>query len=414
MNYPFFIARRLYFSRDGKKPVSHLAVHIATLGVCIGLAVMILTICVVCGFKNEITEKILGFGAHIEVFNTNASSSPETFPINTDASSCQRIKSVTGIESLQRVSSKFGIIKTNEDYKGIMFKGIGEDYNTRFLKQHLVSGSLPKFSKDKNENDILISKSVESEMNLKQGDKVFAYFLENSMRIRRFHIVGIYSTDMSQFDDNVVIANRYAVNRLNKWSDYQSSELEITVTDFNQVDHIYSNLLPKLAGIVDQNGNTYIGYTIKQLYSNIFDWLQLLNLNILVIIILMICLSSLTIISGLLILILEKTNTIGILKAMGAKGQSIRRIFIYYAILIVGRGILFGYAVGLGLSFVQYRWHIISLNPDKYYVGHVPIQFNWLLLILLGIGTLLISIIAIIGPSYVIARIRPTKAIKLD
>lgn len=414
MNYPFFIARRLYSTKDGKRPVAHLAVRIATLGVAIGLAVMIVTLSIVLGFKNEITEKILGFGAHIEVFNTNASTSPETYPITTDNAVCKQIKDSPGIRSVQRVSSKFGIIKTDEDYKGVMLKGIAEDYDTDFLCSHLVSGQMPAFAKGKNENEIVISKNIADEMRVKQGDKIFTYFIENNMKVRRFHIAAVYSTGMTQFDDNIIVANRYAVNKLNGWSDNQSSELEVKVTDFKKLDETYSELLPRLAGMTDSNGNSYIAYTIRQLYSSIFDWLQLLNLNILVIIILMVCLSSLTIISGLLILILEKTNTIGILKAMGAKGRSIRQVFIYYAVFIVGRGILFGYAAGLGLSYIQYQWHIVALNPEKYYVTYVPILFNWPLLLLLGISTLLVSVIAIIGPSFLIARISPSKAIKLD
>lgn len=414
MNLPFFIARRLYFNKDGKKPVSHLAVRIATVGVSIGLAVMIVSVCIVLGFKNEIREKVIGFGSHIEVLNSNAKDSPESFPISTNSIVVNSFKRIEGVKSVQRVSTKFGIIKTDSDYKGILFKGIGNDYDESFLREHLVKGYIPVFYKNKKEKEIVISRTIADEMHLHVGDKVFAYFFEDDMKMRRYHICGIYSTDMQQFDDNIVITSLSGVNKLNNWSDSLSSSLEISVKDFSQLDNTYLHVVDLTKDLIDNSGNTYEAFTVKQLYSQIFDWLQLLDLNIWVILSLMIILACLTMISGLLILILEKTSTIGILKSMGAESRTIRNIFIYYACFIIGRGLVLGYIIGLGLSYIQYQWHIVSLNPEKYYVGHVPILFNWPLLLVLGISTLVICILVLIGPSFIISRIRPSRAIKFE
>ena len=415
MNFSFFVARRFYIDKEEKKkPVSRLAVNIATWGIGIGLAVMIATICIVLGFKNEISSKVIGFGSDIEIFNISTSDSPESFPINGNTAVCNALLQTKGIKKVQRASNKFGIIKTDADYKGIVFKGIGSDYDTDFLKNYLQQGTIPAYKTGKNENQILISKKVADEMHIKTGDKLFAYFFENSIKVRRFTVCGIYATDMQQFDDNIIYAHLHTINTLNNWTDDQCSTLELKIEDFNQLDDTYSHVLSTVQQLKNTYGDNYAAYTIKQLYAQIFDWLQLLNLNIGVIIVLMAVLACLTMISGLLILILERTATIGILKAIGATNASIRRIFVYYAAFIVTRGIALGYAIGLGAMFVQNYWHIVKLNPEKYYVSSVPVLFNWPVLIGIGIATMVVCIISLIGPSYLVSRILPSRAIKFE
>ena len=287
-------------------------------------------------------------------------------------------------------------------------------YDHTFLGRHITEGKLPVYALGQNENEIVISSRLAKEMGLRLGDKVFAYFLEDNVRMRRFHVAGIYNTDMSQFDDNIVLTNLYTVNQLNGWDTYQSSNLELQLNDFAQLDQVYPRVVDVTRDLPAPIGGSYVAYTVKQLYAQIYDWLQLLNLNIWIILGLMIVLASLTMVSGLLILILEKTSTIGILKALGATGRSIRHIFIYYATFIIGRGLILGYALGLGLSFIQYQWHPITLNPEKYYVGHVPILFDWTWIVLLGVGTLVLCVLSLVVPSFVVSNIRPAKAIKFD
>jgi len=412
--YTLFIANRLYRDKERREPVSQLATNLATFGIGIGLAVMIVSVCIVLGFKREISSKVVGFGSDIEILNAQSFSSTESVPIDCSEDVVKEIRQTPGVKSVQRTSSKFGIIKTDTDYKGIVFKGISPEYDARFIKKNLVEGKYPEYAEDKELNGIIISRSVAQKMNLKLNDRLFSYFFENSVKVRRFTIAGIFETSMQQFDENVIYANIYAVNQLNKWADDQCSSLEVTVDDADRLDEVYSDVLNTVHNLKSADGSEYVVYTIKQLYSQIFDWLKLLDLNIWVIIALMTILSSLTIISGLLILILEKTSTIGILKAMGASGKAIREIFIYYATFIIGRGVLLGYVLGLGLAFIQYQWHVVALDSSKYYVSYVPVIFNWPLIISLGVATLIICVLTLVGPSYLVSRISPAKSIKFE
>ena len=415
MNFSFRIAKRLYFDKEEKKrPVSKLATNIATWGIGIGLAVMIATICIVLGFKEEISSKVIGFGSDIEIFSIETSSSPESSPINGEAAVCDKILKTKGVKKIQRTSNKFGIIKTNTDYKCIVFKGIDSGYDTEFLKKHLIEGKFPSYGTNKNENLTVISKKTADEMHLKVGEKFYAYFFDQNIKIRRFTVSGIFSTDIQQFDNNIVFANRHTINILNSWKENQCSTIEVKIEDFSQLDDTYGQVLHTIHTIKSQSGDDYVAYTIKQLYAQIFDWLQLLNLNIAVILTLMAILSCLTMISGLLILILEKTPTIGILKALGSNNTSIRKIFLYYAAFIVTRGIALGYIIGLGLMFIQQNWHVVKLDSAKYYVSSVPVLFNWPILIGLGLVTLVICVLSLIGPSYIVSRIVPSKAIKFE
>ena len=304
--YTLFIANRLYRDKERREPVSRLATNLATFGIGIGLAVMIVSVCIVLGFKWEISSKVIGFGSDIEILNAQSFSSTESVPIDCSEAVVNEIRHTQGVRSIQRTSRKFGIIKTETDYKGIMFKGIGPEYNAQFIKKNLVEGRFPEYAKEKGQNSIIVSRSVARKMNLKLNDRLFSYFFENSIKVRRFTIVGIFETSMQQFDENVIYTNIYAINQLNKWDDDRCSSLELSVENSEQLDETYTNVLNTIHNLKSADGSEYVVYTVKQLYSQIFDWLKLLDLNIWVIIALMTILSSLTIISGLLILILEK------------------------------------------------------------------------------------------------------------
>lgn len=414
MSLAFFIAKRLYSHRDDTRKVSVPAMRIATLGVATGLAIMIVSVCIVLGFKNEIRSKVIGFGSHIEVLNVYSFNSPESYPIVTDPPFINKIKAVKGIKHVQRYSNKTGILKTDNDFKGIMLKGIGEEYDMGFFEKHLVTGKVPSFSEIKSNNNILISQSIADALGLNVGDKIFAYFFEQSIKMRRFNVCGIYCTNMSQFDNNIVLTDIYTVNRLNNWESRQSSGLELTVNDYDKLNEIDLEVLRTIGGRIDEFGSKYSALTIQELYPQIFDWLNLLDLNVWIILALMSAVAGFTMISGLLILILERTNTIGLLKAMGATNATVRRVFLYFSVFIIGRGLILGNVIGLGFVLLQQHFGLIKLDPATYYVDSVPVLINVWLIFALNIGTLIVSILSLLGPSFLISRIQPAKAIRFD
>lgn len=414
MSLSFFIARRLYRSPDNKAHMSSLGVKIATVGVAIALAVMIVSVAVVVGFKNEIKNKVVGFGGSIQVLNSDAVQSGQEIPVEASPDFVRRLKKVEGVKHVQAVSKKMGILKTDDEFQGLMFEGVGTDYDTTFIAAHIVEGRLPDYSNPASQNDILISRATQNALSLRCGEKVFAYFFDDDVRMRRYVVRGVYETNMMQFDNNLVLCSRKAVNGLMGWADSDCSDLELAVTDFSRLDEIADRVAEVKPSQPDKNGCYYGVYTIKELYGSIFDWLKLLDLNIWVILGLMVCVCCFTMTSGLLILILDKTTTIGILKALGARGSLVRRVFLHYGVFIVVRGLVWGNIIGLGLCFVQYHWHLMGLDATSYYVDHVPVAFDWPAIAIINVATLLICTIVLLGPTMVVARIRPVKALRFD
>ncbi|MBQ0088767.1 MAG: ABC transporter permease, partial [Prevotellaceae bacterium] len=389
--------------------MSKLTTGIATLGVMIGLSVMILSVCIIFGFKHEISEKVIGFGSHISILNGETVNSVEGNSIIIGEDIQKQVKNVPGVESVQRYSTKMGLIKTSTDFKGLIFKGVGEDFDSTFLQQHIIEGNIPVFSTNSHRNDIIISTKTASELGIRVGERVYTYFFENGIRMRRFNVAALYESNMDQFDDNIVISNFYTVNQLNNWDDSHCTGMEIKVKDFNQLQKIDEDIIKITAGKRDADGHLYATYTIKELYSHIFEWLKLLDLNIWVILILMICVAAFTMISGLLILILERTSTIGVLRAVGGSNGMLRKIFLHYSSFIIIRGLVWGNIIGIGIALIQKQWHILSLDASSYYVDHVPVLINWWAILGLNIATLLICLIILIIPSFMVSRINPVK-----
>lgn len=413
-----FLARRFYSNAgdDKKRSASKMAIHIATAGVALGLAVMIVSICVVKGFQSEISNKLTGFSSHITILNDSSFLTPESYPIVTDKILIDKIKKVDGVKHVQRVSQKLGILKTDETYHAISLKGIGEDYDIGFIKKCLVEGEMPKFSAAKPGNQIVISKMLADILNLKVGNRVYAYFFEETIKMRKFEIVALYETNLPQFDENIVLTDLATVNRLNKWAADQSSSLEVHLYDYNQLDNTQIGIGRLINGTRDRNGSTYTSMSVKEnpQTGSAISWLEVLNMNVLVILALMTGVAGFTMISGLLILILERTRTIGVLKAMGATNTRIRHTFITYAALIVVRGLVIGNVVGLGLVFAQQYFGFVTLDPASYYVSEAPVLVNWGWILGLNLGTLVITVLALVIPSFVISRIQPAKAIQFD
>lgn len=415
MNFPLFIARRIYSDKGDKRKASRPAIHIATTGMAIGLAIMIVSICVVLGFKHTIRDKVIGFGSHITVSDFMTLQDNEQYPICMSDSMINALKNIQGVKHVQRYAMKQGIMKTDSDFLGVAFKGIGEDYDTTFIHKNLVAGYIPKFNSKSSCNKIVISKMMADKLKIKAGDRLFTYFINsNDVRMRRFTVAGIYQTNLTKFDETLCFTDLYTVIKLNGWEKDQTSGAEIAVNDFNKLDDVESIVNNKVDRTSDKYGETYSSETIQKSYPQIFAWLGLLDLNVWIILTLMVCVAGFTMISGLLIIILERTNMIGVMKALGAKNRTIRKTFLWFAIFIIGKGMIIGDILGIGLCMLQKYTGFVTLDPSSYYVSTAPVELNIPLIILLNIITVIISIFVLIAPSYLISHIHPAKSMKYE
>ena len=415
MNFPLFIARKINGNEDKGRKVSKPAIRIATLGVAIGLAVMIVSVCVVLGFKHTIRDKVVGFGSHITVANFNSFQRSENYPIVVNDSLKRALMETQGVHHVQRYAYTQGILKTDDDFLGVMLKGVGSDFDSTFIHQNMVAGSIPAFSDVKSQQKILLSKAIAEKLDLKVGDRIYAYFVnEQGVRTRRFTISGIYETNLKQFDSQICFTDLYTTNKLNGWQPEQCSGAEVQVNDFEQLDAVALNILNKVKGKADRYGDSYSTATIMEQNPQIFSWLDLMDLNVWIILALMVSVAGVTMISGLLIIILERTQMIGIMKAMGTKNAQIRHIFLWFATFIIGKGLLWGNLVGLGLVFLQKYTGLVTLDPKTYYVSTVPVELNVLLILALNLATLLICVFVLIAPSYLISHIHPAKTMHYE
>lgn len=415
MNFPLFIARRIYADEGGRRQVSRPAIRIATTGVAIGLAVMIVSVCVVMGFKHTIRDKITGFGSHFVVADFMTLQGNMQQPISMNDSMVKRLKSIDGISHVQRYAYKQGVLKTDNDFMGVMLKGVGADFDATFLKDNLIEGIIPTFSDTKSSNRLAISKIMANRLKLKVGDKIFAYFVNgDDIRTRRFTIAAIYQTNMKRLDEAICFTDIYTTIRLNGWENDQVSGAEITLSDLSKEQAVEQQLIDRIDRTNDPYGATYSSISIKKLYPQIFAWIELLDINVWIILALMMAVAGITMISGLLIIILERTNMIGVMKALGARNKTIRHTFLWFAVFIIGKGLLIGNILALTLCLIQKCTGIVKLDPTNYYVSEVPLEINPLWILLLNAGTLIISVIVLIAPGYLVSHIHPAKSIRFE
>lgn len=412
MNLEYFIAKRIHFRQD-RKNVSRPAVRIAILGIAIGLAVMLIALSIVLGFKQEIRNKTIGFGGHIQITNFDSNNTYEMTPISLNDSLKNGIASIKGVRHIQPFATKPGIIKTNDLFQGIVLKGIDRNFDWNFFKANMVDGDTLNVN-DSLQNKVVISKHLADLFKLKTGDSFFTYFIQDQIRARKFTISGIYSTNFIEYDKLFILTDIRQVQNLNQWSESQVSGYEVLINNFDEIDAVGDKVYFLTANKLQSDGSSYYTQTIKDINPQIFSWLDLLNMNVWVILFLMLAVAGFNMISGLLILILERTNMIGILKSVGATNWSVRKIFLYHSFFLIGKGMLWGNVVGLLLCAVQYFTGIIPLDPEAYYISTVPILFNWPLILLLNAGTLLASILMMIGPSYLITKILPATIIRYE
>lgn len=417
MNFPLFIARRIYSDHIGdQQKVSKPAIRIAVAGVAIGLAVMIISVCVVLGFKHTIRDKVVGFGSHIQVANFyTLQSSAIDQPVAIGDSMMNVLKRTDGVKHVQRFAMKQGILKTDNDFLGVMFKGVGPEFDSTFIHKSMVEGSIPHFSDQQSTNRILISKDMASKLRVKAGDRIFAYFIgEGGVRTRRFTINGIYQTNLAQYDKTTCFCDLYTARKLNAWTDDMVTGAELTVNDFKQLSTTANDIINRVNRTQDQYGNTFSSKTIRELSPQIFSWLDLLDLNVWIILAIMTAVAVVTMISGLLIIILERTTMIGVLKALGARNSTVRHTFLWFAAFIIGKGLLIGDALALALILLQKFTGFAKLDPQTYYVDVVPIELDWTLIVALNIATMLIALFVLIAPSYLVSHIHPAKSMRYE
>jgi lipoprotein-releasing system permease protein len=406
LNVPAFIANRLN-SKD-KENLSGPVVRIAVTTIALGLAVMILAVAVLIGFQSEIRNKVIGFSAHIQIDNFDSNSSYESTPVSDDQPFYPELEDVEGIRHIQVFALKAGIIKTEDQLHGIILKGVGQDFDWGFFSKHLTSGSPLTLSDTATSDGLLISGMISRKLNLSVGDEVRMYFLSGSEaqpRGRKFIVSGIYDTGLEEFDDAYVIGDIRHIQRLNNWAPDLVSGFEVFIDDFKDLD--------KMGEIVYQS----IGYNLNaeivtNAYPQIFDWLRLMDINVVIILVLMILVSGITIISTLLILILERTNMIGILKALGIKDSELRKMFLYLTARIILKGMFWGNLFGLGIGLLQHYTKIIPLDEESYYMAYVPVALNITHILMINAATFILCLVMVLVPGYIIGRISPVKAIR--
>lgn len=413
-----FLAKRFFkeTGRRGQRRASTPAIRIATAGIAVGLAVMIVSVCVVKGFQQQVSDKLTGFASHLTILDLGSFSSPETYPVATPQPLVDEVRQAPGVVRVQRVSQKLGIFKTHNDFAGVSLKGVAEDYDLGFLRSCIVEGRLPQFGSQNGSDSIVVSRTLADKLGLRLGDRVFSYYFAQTIKQRRFTVAAIYDTHLKQFDGNVVWTDLYTVNRLNSWDADQSSMLEIHLGSMDGLPQARQWLSERVGGRKDRMGRTYTVMSIREnpVTSSVLSWLDLLDFNVMAILVIMICVAGFTMISGLLILILERTVSIGLLKALGLSDGRVRHTFLWFAGFIVVRGLLWGNLIGLGLIFLQWQFGIVRLNPETYYLDVVPVSFNVLWLIGLNFATLLVTMLALILPSHLAARVQPAKVIRFD
>ena len=415
MNLPLFLAKRIYGRQDGQQTVSRPAIRIAMLGVAIGLAVMIVTVAVVLGFKHTIRDKVVGFGNHIQVQNVLSAQSATTYPICINDSMMQALAAVEGVRHVERFSMTQGILKTDDDFLGVALKGVGPEFDGSFLSQHLVAGELPQFSDSATQYPLVISKTMADKLKLQAGDRVFAYFIGNDdVRARRFTVSGIYETNMKRFDDIICLTDLFVTNKLNGWFPGQCSGAGLLVDDFDRLQQVSDRVGETVNRTRDCYNNYFTSMNIEELYPHVFSWLELLDINVWIILALMVAVAGFTMVSGLLIIILERTQMIGILKALGARNKTIRHTFLWFAAFIIGQGLLWGNLIGVGIVVLQQQTGFVTLDAQSYYVSEAPMELSLPLILLLNVATLLISIFVLIGPSYLVSHIHPARSMRYE
>lgn len=415
MGLSLFIARRIYAADGDRRQVSRPAIRIATVGVAIGLAVMIVTVSVVLGFKHTIRDKVVGFGSHLQVMSFIGQQTGGNLPVCINDTLMRELQELSNVRHVSPYTMTQGILKTDNDFLGVAFKGIDSRYDTTFIATTVKEGRLPDLNTAAGSQQLLVSHKMAQQLKLGVGDRVFAYFIAyDDVRARRFTVCGIYESHMKQFDDALCFTAYRLPQRLNDWETDQCSGLEIAIGDFSLLDVTAAQVGQLVNGVTDKYGMTLTSQSILEAYPQVFSWLSLLDINVWIILVLMVCVAGFTMISGLLIIILERTQMIGLLKALGARNTSIRHTFLWLSVFIIGRGMLAGNVLGVGLVMLQQYTGLVTLDPASYYVDVAPVELSLPLLIALNVATLVACVAVLIAPSFLVSRISPARTMSFE
>ncbi|NMH25107.1 ABC transporter permease [Flavobacterium solisilvae] len=410
MKLEYFIAKRLITAKDHKSSISAPIIKIAIIAIALGMIMMIVSVATGIGLQQKIRQKVSAFNGHIIISSYNDNQSDvSTKPISIYQKFYPKFNGVDGINHVQAVAGKGGIIRTENAFEGVIFKGIGKDYKLDNLEEYLVQGKLPNLKANLNE-EVIISEFLANRLGLKLNDSFVTYFMKednDGYNLRNFKIVGIYNSGFQEFDANYVIGDIRHIQRINKWKPHEVGSFEVFIDDFDQIDL-------KGQQVYEETSSTLDSVTIKEKFYYIFEWLKLFDFNIIVILIVMIAVSTINMVVALLVLILERTQMIGILKSLGANNWNIRKIFIYNSFYLITKGLFWGNLIGISLLLLQKYFGIIKLNPESYYVNEAPVDINLFYILLLNIGTVAICLLVLLIPSYIITKISPSKAIRFD
>lgn len=417
MNIERFVAKRIISDKDGDSQLSRPIVRISVIGIALGLTVMILTVCIVTGFQNEIRDKLIGFGSHIQITNYDNNISDEPQPISRIQPFLEALKNNQNINHVQLYATKSGIIKTKTDNEGVLLKGVGADYDWKFIVENLKQGNVFISNDTSISKSIVISKYLANKLELSLNDKMVIYFLtkktidntttQYEQRVKVFYISGIYETGFEDIDKTLVLVDIAQIQKINYWDEEEVGGFEISIKDYSKIDEVGEE-------VNDLIGQGLIAQTVKEINPTIFSWLQLQDMNAIIVITLMVLVAGINMISALLILILERTNMIGILKALGARNKSIQKIFLINAAYLIGKGLFWGNIIGLSIAFFQYQFGVFKLDQATYYVSVIPIEISWFQILLLNIGTLICCLLMLIIPSFIVSKISPVKAIRFS
>ena len=411
MNLEYFIAKRLITAKHFKSSISAPIINIAISAIAIGMIMMIASVATGIGLQQKIREKVSAFNGHVIISNYDNNQSEVTLvPISKKQDFYPKFNSVPEVTHIQAIASKAGIIRTETAFEGIILKGVGTDYQWNNLKEYIVSGKLPDFSKGINQ-EVVISQFLANRLNLKVGDSFNTFFIKEDQKqlpnSRRFKITGLFDSGFQEFDATYIIGDIRHIQRMNKWKPDQVGAFEVFVNDFNNIEAIGEK-------VYEQTSSTQDTKTIVEKYSYIFEWLKLFDFNIIIILAVMILVATINMVVALLVLILERTQMIGILKALGASNWSVRKIFLYNAFYLIVRGLFWGNLIGISLLLLQQYFGIITLNPENYYVNQAPVYINLGYILLLNLLTITVCILVLLIPSYIITKISPVKAIRFD
>lgn len=409
MNFEYFTAKRIIGAKKYKSTASTPIIKIAIIAIVLGMVMMMITIATGVGLQQKIKEKVSAFNGDIIISQFDGNNSDITLnPIPKNQPFYPDFESVPEVTHVQATATKAGVIRTATDFEGIIVKGVGEDYRWDYMEDFLIEGRVPDYTQNLN-TEILVSSYQANRLGFKNGDKVIVFFLkeDGGFLNRRFDIVGIYNSGFQEFDESFLFADIRHIQKLNKWEEDQVGGFEVFVDDFDRLDEIGT-------AIYEHTDSFLNTMTITQKYYSIFEWLSLFDFNIALIIVVMIIVAGINMIVALLVLILERTPMVGILKALGANNWSIRKIFMYNALYLVGVGLFWGNVIGIGLLLIQKYFGLITLNPETYYVSEAPVYIDWYYIVILNLGTFLLCALMLLIPSYVITRISPVKTIKFD